>query len=1153
MHERVRSTAARIIVPPSRRRYPPPSLVVRCSPVCGPQRALLRHNPANPTRRCRMEGQGPSQGGFRVLRRLRVLFVMILVLLSAGVGEPTPADASGGLVPMQPSRPPRTGYRERWAIIVGIDHYVDESVPTLQFAVNDATAFRDLLIKEFSFPGDHIRFLSDKQANLANFQDAFTHWLPSKGVDANDAVLVFFAGHGFIAPDGVEGYLATTELRMDRKVETSIPVRWIKNHLASPKVLARHKLILLDSCYSGALFQRAGGNLGTRRDALAQQFTTAAIAAAAGDNLAWYFLQPAFMGISAGRYTPVSDGTAEAGHSVFTSTLLAVMRERADSKRPDHAFTFRELAVQVETRVRGALVSRQIPDWGAIDGAGDFVFVPDPKHRRMTPTEERIEAEKIRRAVAISGPGGTLQSYRVALAALAPLAGREDQWSLRQGGLLELSALRSSLPRLLLPPAKASLVQFSPDGKLAFVASEAEAVLVKLPEGTVTPLVGFTGKVARAAFSPDGQLLAVGDSQKAVRVFTVGAADGGRPLARLKSHILQLAFSPDGRHLAVSDAEQVVVLDPLGSTSQGERTPSEADESGEPIRYIAFIDNQHLLFVRGDEVRLWQFTGSKAALLKTDVEGVTAVTLSADRATLILAADRRVWLIPIDAGKPQSALPRTELLEHPDRVMGFDIAGSRLLTTCEDWRLRIFRIGDREIRREPEHELPLVGSRVMFARFVAGGAQVVTGGDDLLGIWDVETGQRLATLEGLDVAPTPERADAAANGQVLAIDREGNARLWDPPLCKRPYMRLEGHNGPVLAITFSPGGDLLGTAGQDKTALVWDATSGLPRKSTAHHGGAVLSIAFAQTKPWLVTGSEDGFARVWEVGGNQVGESIASAGRATSVAWIPGRTSVAIASSSGIVNWWEPGAASKLRQVPAFAQGKGLAILSRNGRWAAFVDADGVHAIDLQKGEEVSRERSRAPTALAVSEQGPVVVWAEDGAIEVFDYGQKRRRRIEIDPTDPPWLITLSQDARTLLIVRAAGGLLYDLTKETLERPQRLAADPGAAAIQTASFAPDGNTVAVGNRIGAVQLFETVTGSLVQTLPEHHGRPVRALAFSPDGTHLASGGDDRVVHIADLRPAAVVRVLCEGLANSPHTRTDPDDVTARSFCAQLPR
>ena len=75
------------------------------------------------------------------------------------------------------------------------------------------------------------------------------------------------------------------------------------------------------------------------------------------------------------------------------------------------------------------------------------------------------------------------------------------------------------------------------------------------------------------------------------------------------------------------------------------------------------------------------------------------------------------------------------------------------------------------------------------------------------------------------------------------------------------------------------------------------------------------------------------------------------------------------------------------------------------------------------------------------------------------------------------------------------------------------------------AFSPDGTVLASGDLRGVIKLWSIATGRLLRTLPGHTG-VVRGLAFSPDGRTLASGSHDgtirfwRVVEPHDfLRPS----------------------------------
>ncbi len=122
------------------------------------------------------------------------------------------------------------------------------------------------------------------------------------------------------------------------------------------------------------------------------------------------------MGISARRFTPVCDGLGDDRHSVFTGILLQVLRERADTVREDHAFTFRQLAAQVESRVANAGVN-QIPDWGALGvGDGDFVFRPtvpvQTPREQLDDLKGRLRAENTRNVLFFENFEGNVDRWR---------------------------------------------------------------------------------------------------------------------------------------------------------------------------------------------------------------------------------------------------------------------------------------------------------------------------------------------------------------------------------------------------------------------------------------------------------------------------------------------------------------------------------------------------------------------------------------------------------------------------------------------------------------------------------------------------------------------------------------------------------------------
>jgi peptidoglycan/xylan/chitin deacetylase (PgdA/CDA1 family)/uncharacterized caspase-like protein len=270
--------------------------------------------------------------------------------------------------------PPPPLYRESWAVVAGIDNY--PKWPKLQYAVNDATGVRDLLVNKFGFKRDHVITLFNEEATREKILSALGDTLSNpNNVHHDDRVFIFFAGHGSTRrlPSGRDlGYIIPWDADTQNFQGQAISMTNFQD--ISESIPAKHVFFVMDSCYSGLAITRA---------------------AQAGNNyLREMSRRTAREMLTAGGANEEVADNGPNGHSVFTWTLLQGLEGRADLNS-DGFITAAELAAYVGPSV--STLSHQTPAFGNLPGAegGEFIFELHPETEALSQQSAQLDQEAI--------------------------------------------------------------------------------------------------------------------------------------------------------------------------------------------------------------------------------------------------------------------------------------------------------------------------------------------------------------------------------------------------------------------------------------------------------------------------------------------------------------------------------------------------------------------------------------------------------------------------------------------------------------------------------------------------------------------------------------------------------------------------------------
>jgi WD40 repeat protein len=324
-------------------------------------------------------------------------------------------------------------------------------------------------------------------------------------------------------------------------------------------------------------------------------------------------------------------------------------------------------------------------------------------------------------------------------------------------------------------------------------------------------------------------------------------------------------------------------------------------------------------------------------------------------------------------------------------------------------------------------------------------------------------------------------------------------------------------------VAFSPNSRTLASASLDATVRLWDVAAGQELAALRDHEGHVLGVAFSPDGAALASCGADGVVRLWALPGGKLKQRLTGhTSGATWVAFHPGGKFLASASRDGTVRVWEAATGKSLNVLPIAKTDDWITVaFSPDGRWLAAGTDDFVRLWDAAF-REVHNIPTPAAGLVAFSPDGEVLLTTvlryKDGAVHrVKRWETASGKEVGSWPvrTGYGWgCHQLSPDGKTVAAVSGYGRVVH--LHDAVTGEPRFPADGHTDAVDAVAFSPDGRLLASGGLDSTALLWDLATGRESRRLSGHTGW-VRGVAFSPDGDLLATSSFDRTVRLWEVK------------------------------------
>jgi len=330
-----------------------------------------------------------------------------------------------------------------------------------------------------------------------------------------------------------------------------------------------------------------------------------------------------------------------------------------------------------------------------------------------------------------------------------------------------------------------------------------------------------------------------------------------------------------------------------------------------------------------------------------------------------------------------------------------------------------------------------------------------------------------------------------------------------------PLVATLPHGGVVYHSTFSPDGTRILTGSWDKTAKLWDVSSGKLLLSLVHQG-AINAAKFSPDGTRILTASADKTAKLWDAASGQLIALFSHQDGVTDAVFSPDSAQVLTASVDKTAKLWN---ANSGRLIASFAHQGGVTcvafspdgkrILTTSGDRTAKVwdlDSANVVASFAHQGTVYHGEFSPdGASILTASADRTAKIWKVDSSGPIASFSHEDGVYYAVFSPDGTRVLTASADKSAKLWEASTGKFIASFEHQD--------------GIYRVTFSPDGQRILTASWDRTAKLWE-LTGKLIASFD--HQDEVQDAEFSPNGAEIVTAGWDKMVRLWRVAPGECI-------------------------------